>query len=95
MKIPFGRLGWGLRPSISHRLPGEGGADAVALATLWGPAQLSHSGFMGLGRLAPEARKIQEAGHLNKALRGHFHAWTSPAAFSKAPTPEPSASPLC
>lgn len=25
----FGSFGWGLRPDVSHKLPGEGGADVV------------------------------------------------------------------
>lgn len=36
-------------------------------ARLWGPARLSPSGFMGLGRFAPKARKIPEAGCLTTA----------------------------
>lgn len=39
----------------------------------WAPAQC-----VGLGRLAPEARRIQEAAPLKKALSGHPRAWTGP-----------------
>lgn len=80
-------LGWGLGPGFSPRLPGEGGAGAVTLAALRGPARLARSEFMGPGRLAPEARKIGEAGRRSKALRGHFRARTGPGAFPK-PLPQ-------
>lgn len=39
----------------------------------WAPAQC-----VGLGRLALEARRIQEAAPLKKALSGHPRAWTGP-----------------
>lgn len=42
----FSSFGWGLRPDVSHKLPGEGGADVVNPETTpeqpgsRGPAQL-------------------------------------------------------